>query len=146
MAAIPTTAHASADAPTRAPEQIALERCLDGGALNNAQFQQCYGTAITQAEERLNTRWGQLLTRLAPSPETDADQARRLAEFATQHRDALISEQALWTAFRAKACNLYWDEGLGSMHRSIVGPQCIFNVIEQRIVQIDDYLENFETE
>lgn len=110
------------------------------------QFQECYAAAITQADERLVTRWGQLLTRMAPSPDADAELNRRLAEFATQHRDALISEQALWTAFRAKACNLYWDEGLGSMHRSIVGPQCIFNVVEQRIVQIDDYLENFETE
>ena len=152
MLALPAQASSSTPvaapdvAPDVAPERAELARCLDGGAVNNAQFQQCYTTAIAQADERMATRWNALLTRLAPSPDGDPELNRRLAEFATQHRDALIAEQVLWTAFRTKACAIYWDEGLGSMHRSIVGPQCIFSVVEQRIVQIDDYLENLEVE
>jgi uncharacterized protein YecT (DUF1311 family) len=118
------------DAPVQTPPQIMLGQCLDD-AINNADYGECYSAAIDKADGELNAVWKLLMAELSEQPEAG---------------ESLREEQRKWIAFKEDSCSFYWDEGFGSMHRSIIGPACRLDVIEMRTGQLNAILIELEAQ
>ncbi len=90
-------------------------------ATTSMDFSECYSQAIAEADRALNAQWAEVVKLLSEYPDT---------------LEALRIEQRKWISFKEEACGFYWGEGFGSMHRSIIGPDCHLRVIEDRTSQL----------
>lgn len=116
------------DAVVQSPAHIVLSQCLDD-ATTNADYSQCYAAALDSADGELNAVWKLLMAELSDQPDA---------------RESLREEQRKWIVFKEESCSLYWHEGFGSMHRSIIGPACRLDVIETRTKQLNAILIELE--
>jgi uncharacterized protein YecT (DUF1311 family) len=122
--------------PPEPPEMTLFGQCIARGNDTNATYSQCYGEAIAAADARLEQRFA--LLRDSVSDQSDP-------QGGTSARAAVETGQSLWRAFFAQACAHYWTAEYGSMHRSIIGPQCSLDILLERIGQIDRLLEAQES-
>ncbi|APG62917.1 hypothetical protein LPB140_09075 [Sphingorhabdus lutea] len=109
-----------------------LAHCIETSRETSADYSQCYGAAIKRADDRLNIVYKNLMQNVG-GKESEAGKD-------------LLKEQRLWISFKQEACGLYWGSEFGSMHRSIIGPSCILNIVSSRVEQLEDMNSNFETE
>jgi uncharacterized protein YecT (DUF1311 family) len=123
-----TTAPQSSQPSSWQTEQDAqLAACTDAASGTSLSYSECNGAAIARADARLNLRWKDLLTHIGRTSEAGK---------------SLIVEQRAWIAFKDKACMFYWGNSYGSMHRSIIGPTCLYTLYQNRIEEIETYIEN----
>ena len=123
----------AAATPTNEPDyRAALQACIAASDETSAAYAQCYGDAIDAAHKILDNRNDKLLAKFEEDDGVTA---------------AFVAEMGAWQDYREHACSFYWQTPyFGSMPRSIVGPNCVLNVVEARIKVLDDMLSQFEVE
>jgi uncharacterized protein YecT (DUF1311 family) len=101
-----------------------LNACL-AKAVNDPEFSACSGAALDRADARLNARWRILMDIMK-------------SDYNADDRSKTIEEERSWVAYKEKACQVYWDQlSFGSLHRTIEGPACILQVMNERIADIN---------
>lgn len=101
-----------------------LDKCINASKGTNVEYSKCYGAALQRADDRLNSAWEVAL----------ADVGGRESEGGK----ALVNEQRAWIKFKEQACRFYWTRDFGSLHRSIIGPDCALDIVKARISQLED--------
>ncbi|WP_221555315.1 lysozyme inhibitor LprI family protein [Qipengyuania qiaonensis] len=122
LAQAASTATAS---PPLAHYRVQLESCVEQ-AVTDPEFRECYGAAISAADERLNERWKRLM--------------QLVDELYPDARAPLVAEERAWIAFKEGSCTAFYSQGFGSMHRVIAAPDCRLDIIEHRIADIEGYI------
>lgn len=101
-----------------------LDGCMQE-AVTSLDYSACTSAAIARADARLNVQWRTLMGHLKTG-------------YSAKVRADLVQEQRAWITFKDKACLFYWNQpSFGSLHRSIEGPLCRLQIINERIADLD---------
>lgn len=102
-----------------------LDSCMQK-AMTSLDQSTCMSAALARADARLNVKWRKLMSHLKTG-------------YSAKVRADLVQEQRAWIAFKDKACLFYWNQpSFGSLHRSIEGPSCRLQIINERIADLEN--------
>ena len=115
--ALPVTA-AGADASS----DSAYRACMDKSGGTNRDWDVCGSELIKCEDAALNAEWKRLYPSLPAASKT-----------------ALLEEQRLWIAYRAKACGLYASGDYGREGQVLTYPTCVAQVIRSRRAELQGF-------